>query len=205
MFRKLFSDVLSSRTVRPSFREGDILGVLLMLVKEPAGRYMLKDSLGLSDATARTLLRRLQQAGIVRVSGKKGHMLTEKGLMIVEKLQSYLAEFKKLPESFLSVGKCDYGFRLRNVVSLISGGVEERDLVVSVGGKGATTIMVKKGKLVVPSVKELEGEEDAFLRRHFKLEEEDVILVVSAEDCTSALRAGLTVVAKLIEKAEATN
>jgi len=202
LFREFFGEVLSSRTVRPSFREGDVLGVLLLLAEEPVGRYAIRDVLGLGDAAARTLLRRLQRLGLVRPAGRKGHVLTDRGRMVAEKLMGYIAEFRRLPESFLSVGRCDYGFRLRGLSHLISGGVEERDLAVSGGGRGATTIIVKSGKLVVPSVKELDDWEEAFLRSFFKLEEGDVVLVVSAEDCPSALRAGLSVAAKLIERAE---
>lgn len=202
MFRELFGEVLASRTVRPSFREGDVLGVLLLLAEEPVGRYFVRDVLGLGDAVARTLLRRLQRLGLVRPAGRKGHVLTNRGRLVVEKLTGYVAEFRRLPESFLSVGRCDYGFRLRGLSHLISGGIEERDLAISGGGRGATTVIVKGGKLVVPSVKELDGGEEAFLRGFFELEEGDVILVVSAEDCPSALRAGLNVAARLIERAE---
>ncbi|MBS7288080.1 MAG: hypothetical protein KIH01_04885 [Candidatus Freyarchaeota archaeon] len=202
MLRRFFGEVLASRTVRPSFREGDVLGVLLLLAEEPVGRYAVRDVLGLGDAAVRTMLRRLQRLGLIRPAGRKGHVLTDKGRLVAEKLMGYVAEFRRLPKSFLSVGECDYGFRIRGMSHLISGGVEERDIAVSGGGRGATTIIVKSGRLVVPSVKELDGEEEAFLRRFFELEEGDVVLIVSAEDCPSALRAGLSVAASLIKRAE---
>ncbi|MEM1723533.1 MAG: DUF4443 domain-containing protein [Candidatus Jordarchaeales archaeon] len=202
MFREYFRDALSSRTVRPSFCEGDVLGALLLLAEGPTGRYALKDFLGLGDAAARTLLRRLHRLGLVKPAGRKGHILTERGRSIAESLKRYLAEFKELPRSFLSIDKCDYGFRLRGLSHIISNGVKERDLAVSSGGKGATTIIVKDGRFIVPSVMELTGKEEDFLRRFFDPEEGDVILIVSAKDRSTALRAGLNVVAELIMQAE---
>lgn len=202
MFREYFREVLSSRTVRPSFCEGDVLGALLLLAEGPTGRYALKEFLGLGDAAARTLLRRLHRLGLVKPAGRKGHVLTERGRLMAESLKRYLAEFKELPRSFLSIGEFDYGFRLRGLSHIISSGVEERDLAVSSGGKGATTIIVKDGRFMVPSVMELTGEDEAFVRRFFDPEEGDVILVVSASDRSTALRAGLNVVANLIMQLE---
>jgi len=192
VIKRFFESVLASKTVPPGFREEDVLGVILLLGRSdgPVGRYTVKRKLGLGEATAKTLLRRLHGLGIVRPAGRRGHVLTEEGKTIVDIVEGYIAEFKRVPRSDFSLGECDYGIRFRGLSHLVSTGLDQRDQAVAMGADGATTIIVREGRFLVPSVKELEGEEEEFIRRHFNLEEGDVVVIVSGRDCLSAFKAG---------------
>ncbi|MEM2958274.1 MAG: DUF4443 domain-containing protein [Candidatus Jordarchaeaceae archaeon] len=198
---ELLEAVKESPTISPSFNGVDVLMVLLLFSqkKYPIGRYALREQLKLGPGVIRTLLRRLTQLNLIKPVGRKGHTLTAEGEKTIEELRRVMPEEKKLPESELSIGgESNYGIRLRNTADKISDGLGQRDKAVQVGAGGATTIICKGGKLLIPKIGELKVEEEKMIRGAFKVQEGDTIIITSADNDLTAWRGALAVALNLI-------
>ncbi|MHA1208506.1 MAG: DUF4443 domain-containing protein [Candidatus Freyarchaeota archaeon] len=198
---ELLEAVRVSPTISPSFESYDVLMVLLFFAERdyPIGRYSLREELKLGPGVIRTLLRRLTQLNLIKPVGRKGHVLTPEGEKTVREIRKFIAEEKKLQESDLSIGgKSNYGVRVRNTADKISDGVGQRDRAVRAGASGATTIICKKGKLIIPSIRELNKSEEKMIREAFDVHEGDTIIITSADDDLIAWRGALAAALNLI-------
>lgn len=191
---ELLEAIKESPTISPSFNSYDVLMVLLFFAekKYPIGRYALREQLKLGPGVIRTLLRRLAQLNLIKPVEKKGHVLTAEGEETVKEIRKFIAEEKKLRESHLFIGGDNfYGIRLRNAADKISDGQEQRDKAIQVGAGGATTIICRGGKLIIPSIRELKENEDKMIREAFDVHEGDTIIITSANDELTAWRGAL--------------
>ncbi len=198
---ELLEAVKVSPTISPSFSSYDVLMVLLFFSEKryPIGRYTLKEQLKLGPGVIRTLLRRLAQFNLIKPVGKKGHVLTDKGVETVREIRKLIAEEKQLRESDLVVGgENSYGIRLRNTANKVSDGLGQRDKAIQVGAAGATTIICRKGKLTIPTIRDLNKEEEKMIREAFNVHEGDTIIITSADDDLIAWRAALAAALNLI-------
>jgi predicted transcriptional regulator len=160
--------------------------------KYPIGRYALREQLKLGPGVIRTLLKRLVQLNLIKPVEKKGHILTAEGEETVKEIRKFIAEERRLHESYLFIGGENfYGVRLRNAADKISDGQEQRDKAIQVGAGGATTIICKGGKLIIPSIRELKEKEDKMIREAFNVQEGDTIIITSASDDLTAWRGAL--------------
>lgn len=191
---ELLEAIKESPTISPSFNSYDVLMVLLFFAekKYPIGRYALREQLKLGPGVIRTLLKRLVQLNLIKPVEKKGHVLTVGGEETVKEIRKFIAEEKRLHESYLFIGGGNvYGVRLRNAADKISDGQEQRDKAIQVGAGGATTIVCKDGKLIIPSIRELKEKEDKMIREAFDVQEGDTIIITSADDDLTAWRGAL--------------
>lgn len=191
---ELLEAIKESPTISPSFNSYDVLMVLLFFAKKkyPIGRYALREQLKLGPGVIRTLLRRLAQLNLIKPVEKKGHVLTTEGEETVKEIRKFIAEEKRFHESHLFIGGENfYGIRLRNAADKISDGQEQRDRAILVGAGGATTIVCRNGKLIIPSIRELEENEDKMIREAFDVHEGDTIIITSASDELTAWRGAL--------------
>ncbi|MGQ9721009.1 MAG: DUF4443 domain-containing protein [Candidatus Jordarchaeum sp.] len=198
---ELLESIKTSPTIIPSFNSYDVLMVLLFLSekKYPIGRYTIKEQLKLGPGVVRTLLRRLAQLNLIKPIGKKGHVLTEEGEETVKEIRKLIVEEKKLQESNLVIrGENSYGIRLINASNKISDGLGQRDRAIQVGAEGATTIICKKGKLTIPSIRDLNQEEEKMIREAFNVHEGDTIIITSADNELIAWKAALAAALNLI-------
>ncbi len=79
----------ASRGGSPAYTMYHIYRALELIREHPRGRPLLARSLGLGEASARTLLRRLRSWGLVD-SGYRGNRLTEAGVRVLEAVRSSL-------------------------------------------------------------------------------------------------------------------
>jgi predicted transcriptional regulator len=200
---ELLEAIKESPTISPSFNSYDVLMVLLFFSekKYPIGRYALREQLKLGPGVIRTLLRRLAQLNLIRPVEKKGHILTAEGEETVKEIRKFIAEEKRLRESYLFIigGENFYGVRLRNAADRISDGQGQRDKAIQVGAGGATTIICKGGKLIIPSIRELNEKEGEMIREAFDVHEGDTIIITSADDDLTAWRGALAAALNLID------
>jgi len=81
----------------PSYTSYHVLKALELLSHTPMGRPQLERALGLSEASARTLLRRLKELGMVTVRAI-GHKITEEGERVLNSLKDMItAEIEGIP------------------------------------------------------------------------------------------------------------
>ncbi len=110
------------------------------------GRKQLADRIGVGEGSMRTIVDYLREEGFVDVK-QTGIKITKLGLDYFNKipLQVYTLE---LPE--ISLGEHSVAVQVKGVAPKIKSGMEQRDVAIKAGADGATTIVVKDGRLTVP-------------------------------------------------------
>lgn len=188
----------------PLFSFLDALNVLEVVSREgPIGRQRLSTEVGLGEGSTRTILKRLKRLGLVE-SNKLGCRLTEEGERFLQSLKSKLGAPIPLQRSFLTVGESNFGILVKGVGDKVGSGIEQRDAAVRMGATGATTLIFKEGKLLMPPTnKPLEEDWPELaesIRRTFAPNENDVIIVCGAEDKAAAERGAMAAAWSLIRE-----
>jgi len=148
VIERVASKLAPGRT--PHFLEAHIVKALRIIANEgPLGRVKLSRALGLGEGVIRTLIRHLVNEGLVETS-RAGIALTQSGNNISLALESTISETIEIPQSPLTIGPLNIAILVRNVADAIKGGVEQRDAAIKVGASGATTLVLKRGKLNMP-------------------------------------------------------
>jgi len=174
----------------PYFIEAHLLKALMTIDAEgPVGRVKLSKTLGLGEGTIRTLIKHLENEGLIKTS-QAGLSLTSSGKKFSANLKSRISETIEIPQSSLTVGPFNMAVLIKNAANAIKGGLEQRDAAIKVGATGATTLIFRKSRLNMPLV-----EEDIFrdvptiraeLISKLKPHENDVVIVGSANDKLTA-------------------
>ncbi|MFP4115592.1 MAG: DUF4443 domain-containing protein [Candidatus Aenigmatarchaeota archaeon] len=179
---------------RSAFGEVHLLKAFLLLEEEPIGRMKLMDELGLSEASTRTLLKRLRESGLVETS-TKGHRLTEKGRKIANNLAYKLSGPFFLESSELTVGESNVCVAVSDASSKINDGIEQRDAAVKAGAEGATTVKHENEKLQLMGEKVDLPEK---VKGKLNLEDGDVLIIGSGKTKKEAEEGSLAAALTLI-------
>ena len=151
-FKQILEKIASEKAPgpTPSFTIVHLLLAVEVIAKKETGRGKLAENLGVGEGTIRTILGRLKDAGVVEIS-KAGCSLTERGLRL---WKEYTSAFNKIQigQNELALAKYNFAVLVRNRAEAIGSGIEQRDAAVMAGARSATTIMVKKERMVIPSV-----------------------------------------------------
>ena len=129
--------------------------------------------------------------GLIK-STKSGTRLTEKGMTILSGLVSSIPAETSIPKSSVAVGKFNYVVLLKQYgFAAIRSGIEQRDAAIKMGASGATTLLFKENKFVIPGTNYnsliKEPHIAKILIENLKPENEDVIIIGSAvEDIRTA-------------------
>lgn len=170
---------------QPSFTVFDLVTAIELIAKEgPIGRGRLAEELDLGGGAIRTLIKRLMESGLIDTS-KLGCSLTQEGSKIWNEICEIIPQKVRLPEN-------DLAFAVYNVAVLVKGradrvgdGLQQRDATVAAGAKGATTLIYRDKKLIVPQVsQDLAMDFPGAFRQiteKMRIEENDVIVIGSAD------------------------
>jgi hypothetical protein len=79
--------------------------------------------------------------------------LTEKGNAFLNEIREHI-QGSNLPDLPITVGPINFAVRIKGGASKIKSGVEQRDAAIIAGALGATTLVVDKNKLKMPSMKD---------------------------------------------------
>jgi len=195
--KRFFEDLVLEKAPgpSPSFTVFDIIRVLDIIANTGSvGRGKLSEKLGFGEGATRTLLNRLTEAQLVSIS-KIGCSLTVKGNKVWDKIKAVMPHKAELEKNELT-------FALHNVAVLVKGrgekvkkGLEQRDAAVRAGAVGATTLVFKDRRLVLPTVSADVAKDypKAFreITRLMRPEENDVIIISSADDVKEAEKGAL--------------
>jgi len=192
-FKRFLEDLVLEKAPgpSPSFTVFDIIKVLEIIDEEGSiGRGKLSGKLGLGEGATRTLLSRLADAGLISIS-KSGCSLTSKG-------KEFWKSFKRImPLKFELEEKNELTFSAYNVALLVKGrgekvgrGLKQRDAAVRAGAEGATTLVFKDRKLILPTISKDLAKDYSIAYRQItalmKLEENDVVIISSADHLKEA-------------------
>ncbi|MDQ4012202.1 MAG: hypothetical protein M3146_00580 [Thermoproteota archaeon] len=113
-------------------------------------RDFLSKELGLGEGSIRTLIRHLQMNDMIKATNA-GTTMTQKGEALLLELLSSIPTEMNLPKCSIALGKFNYVVLLKQHSHAIKSGVEQRDAAIKIGAKGATTLLFKQNKFVMPS------------------------------------------------------
>jgi len=169
----------------PSFTELHLAKAIEMIGQEAIGRGALSNVLGLGEGATRTLIDRLIEARLVKVT-KRGCELTEGGFSILKDLNSRLGPMAKVPRSAITVGPNDFAVLVRKAAKKVGSGIEQRDAAVRAGANGAVTLVFKNDRLLMPPLDRSGiGRSRDLLAKivdNFRPEENDVIVIAGANN-----------------------
>ncbi len=173
------------------FADHHVYKVLSILVdRKRRGRKLLADMVGIGEGSMRTILDNLRERRLIDV-GQTGVRISSKGLEFFSKIP---IETKPLPPSEMSLGESNVAVRIRGRGGEVHTGIEQRDSAIKAGADGATTIIVRSGRLLVPTDYDLDEERPEMartLRDLFDLENDDVIVIGTAKESNRAEQGAL--------------
>ena len=95
-------------------------------------------------------MRHLQMNNMIKATNA-GTTMTQKGEALLLELLSSIPTEMNLPKCSIALGKFNYVVLLKQHSHAIKSGVEQRDAAIKIGAKGATTLLFKQNKFVMPS------------------------------------------------------
>lgn len=148
-------------------------------------RNSLCAGLVLGEGTVKTLVKHLKMQGLIETSNR-GTRLTAKGKSICEGLLSAIPAEMSLPKCSIALSKFNYAVLVRDFGFAVGLGIEQRDAAIKMGATGATTLLFKDNKFVMPANIDDSLKKEQEIRRMLieKLnpKEGDVIIIGSAND-----------------------
>jgi hypothetical protein len=204
----IVNSVMASPTVPPSFEKCDVLATIILMGTdvEPVSRSILMKNLHIKEGPIKTLLKRLEQNGLVTSVANRGHILSEEGRAWHQRLRERIVQNKQVRVPGLSLKESAYGIQLRGLADLVASGIEQRDLALLVGASGATTLTFQGGALKVPSVsgEALDKETLKELNSEFRLQDGDIVIVGMGRTPSDALRGAFNAALSLLVKLDET-
>lgn len=186
----------------PAFSVFDLIRALELISAGPVGRGKLSRELGIGEGSARTLIRRLREAGLT-ATAKAGCSLTRSGEELWGSFKSAFPKKAFLGKNELTPAACSVAILARRGGGRVTAGMEQRDAAIAVGTRWVTTLVLRGGKLIIPTVSE-DVERDypkAFQQIVGALgpEEGDAVVVASADTPRKAEYGALAAVWTLLE------
>lgn len=174
----------------PYFIEAHIVKALMTIDAEgPVGRLTLSKTMGLGEGTIRTLTRHLEKDGLIHTA-KNGIALTNTGKKLTMDLKSRIGQEIELPKSPLALGPFNVAFIVKSGAKEVKSGLEQRDAAIKIGALGATTLVLRNGKLIMPKVDENLSVKDKVIHQllisKLQPKQDDVIIIGSANSKLNA-------------------
>jgi predicted transcriptional regulator len=184
-FKQILEKIAGEKAPGPSttFSLFHILNAIEIMAKQPIGRGMLAENLKVGEGAIRTIINRLQKAGLIATS-KAGCVFTKKGLSLWKEYKSIFKEKIEIGKNELTLAEYNFAILVKNHAHKVKSGIEQRDAAVMAGAKSATTLLFKGQRLLIPSVsnnvaKDFPKAANQILKL-LKPEENDAIIIVSA-------------------------
>ncbi|MFY9795662.1 MAG: DUF4443 domain-containing protein [Candidatus Nitrosopolaris sp.] len=112
-------------------------------------RDLLCKELNLGEGSIKTLVKHLMMENMIKTS-KAGTKMSDKGKKFFAELLSSIPAECRIPKCSIALGKFNYAILLKQLSTAIKLGLEQRDAAIKVGGIGATTLLFRKGKFMMP-------------------------------------------------------
>ena len=126
----------------------------LQLIQENGhvSREKLCEDLGLGEGTIKTLVRHLKMQNLIE-STNAGTTMTKKGNSFFSELLSSIPSEISLSKCPITLGKFNYAVLVKQMSSMIKDGIAQRDAAIRMGASGATTLLFKDNKFLIPQTK----------------------------------------------------
>jgi len=153
-------------------------------------RSTIAEQLDLGEGTARTILGRLVNAGLVKTS-MTGCILTGEGLRVYREFNNVFPKRAKFPWTELTPSNFNYGFVIKSKADKVGSGIEQRDKAIVVGATRALVAVFKNGRLQInfisDDIKQMFPIATNKILQYLEPQENDVIVIASAETPLKAM------------------
>jgi hypothetical protein len=125
----------------------------LQLIQERGhvSRDGLREELELGEGTVKTLLRHLKMQNLIE-STNAGTTMTKNGNLFFSELSDSMPREIGLSKCAITLGKYNYAVLVKHMSSAIRSGIEQRDAAIKMGASGATTLLFKENKFLIPKI-----------------------------------------------------
>jgi predicted transcriptional regulator len=149
------------------------------------GRKQIADAVGIGEGSMRTIIEYLRGLDMIDIR-QTGVKITRHGNAFLSDLPIKMAD---IGHGSIALGKECVAVQMSNNGNKIKLGVEQRDSAIMAGAEGATTLVMKGGKLTVPPDYVIDEHDPALaklLHQKFNLREGDAIIIGTAPTVSKA-------------------
>lgn len=190
-FKQILEKITTEKAPGPSpaFSVFHVLRAIELIAEKTIGRSRLTEELQVGEGTIRTIISRLKDAGLIKTS-KLGCIITDKGLKLWDEYKAVFRKKVEIEENELTIANYNFAILVKNRGHKVESGMKQRDAAIIVGARGATTIIFKEGRLIIPYVSD--GVAEDFPKATTQIisllqpEENDVIVIVSGDGSEKA-------------------
>ncbi len=127
------------------------VGLLIYYLGEraPKSRSQIAKFLGLGEGSVRTILKRLAGASLIKVT-KEGAFLSDRGSELFKELKSVFPVITEGSRGLLSLNGSTVIVLAKSMEGKVSRGIEQRDMAIRYGAKGAMTLTYRNGHFEIP-------------------------------------------------------
>ena len=179
-----------------------LIKALELMAEGPIGRGKLAKNLGIGEGTVRTIIKRLKDSNIIEIS-REGCHLTSFGRKLWEKFKKKVPKKVFLEKNEFSLAQYSVAVLVKGCGSKVRTGMKQRDAAIMVGADGATTLVVKDKKLIIPGVSDnIAKDYPVAYKQIVKLlnpEQNDVVIVGTAKTREKAEYGALAAALTLLE------
>jgi len=169
------------------------------------GRSLMMQELGLGEGSVKTIVKHMKMSGLVENSNA-GMWLSNKGKSIYTKLHILIPKEMDIPKCSVALGKFNHAVLLKDMAYNIRSGIEQRDASIKAGAVGATTLVFRNERLLLPGTGEDLMRNDqkihSLIIEKMKPEENDVIIIGSSQSKKIAEMAAKSAALYTIEEHE---
>ncbi|QIW24163.1 hypothetical protein EWF20_08415 [Sulfolobus sp. S-194] len=185
---------------KPNFDEAHVLLALSIIEKEqPIGRHLLMKKLGLTEASTRTMIKRLKELGLITIDKVAGILITDLGKRILSNIRSKVAISDEI--KLTSINWKSELLKIKNgrIILEKMGLLNLRDLVIKQGAiRTLIAVINEEGRIELPPKTFDESEEIKKLKEELQskvnnLEINDLIIVFEPADQHLAYKIALAI------------
>ena len=157
--------------------------------RKKVSRSLLMRELDLGEGSVKTLVKHMKMSKLVENSNA-GMWFTDKGRTVFSKLHLSIPKEMDIPKCSIALGKFNHVVLVKDLAHNIKSGIEQRDAAIKSGAVGATPMIFKNNRLLMPNTREelvrTEPKIHAMIVQQLEPEENDVIIIGSSQDKKTA-------------------
>lgn len=202
--KELLNSLVKEKAPGPAltFTSLHLIKVLELIAEGPIGRGKLAKKLGIGEGTIRTIIKRLKDSNLIEIS-KNGCHLTNFGKNFWKKFKEKIPKKVFLEKNEFSLAEYTVAVLIRKCGDKVRIGMQQRDAAIMAGAEGATTLVVKDGKIILPGVSDDVAKDYPVAYRQIvkllKPEHDDVVIVGTGETKEKAEYGALAAALTLLE------
>lgn len=202
--KELLNSLVKEKAPGPAltFTSLHLIKVLELIAEGPIGRGKLAKKLGIGEGTIRTIIKRLKDSNLIEIS-KNGCHLTNFGKNFWKKFKEKIPKKVFLEKNEFSLAEYTVAVLIKKCGDKVRIGMQQRDAAIMAGAEGATTLVVKDGKIILPGVSDDVAKDYPVAYRQIvellKPEHDDVVIVGTGETKEKAEYGALAAALTLLE------